>query len=58
MSRSHDREVLLGEQGKPPGKFVTAGGVRVHYVRHGDGPPVVYVHGAKGSVYDLSLIHI
>ena len=55
MSRSHDREVLLGERGKPPGKFVTAGGVRVHYVRHGDGPPVVYVHGAKGSVYDFVL---
>jgi len=39
----------------PPGEFVTAGGVRVHYVRLGEGPPVVYVHGAKGSVYDLLL---
>jgi pimeloyl-ACP methyl ester carboxylesterase len=34
---------------------VDAGGVRVHYVRAGAGPPVVYVHGAKGSVYDFTL---
>ena len=39
----------------PPGDFVTAGGVRLHYVRSGDGPPVVYIHGAKGSVYDCLL---
>jgi pimeloyl-ACP methyl ester carboxylesterase len=29
--------------------------VRVHYVRAGEGRPVVYVHGAKGSVYDFTL---
>ena len=39
----------------PPGDFVVAGGVRVHYVRAGAGPPVIYVHGAKGSVYDFTL---
>jgi pimeloyl-ACP methyl ester carboxylesterase len=39
----------------PPGEFVTALDVRVHFVRAGDGRPVVYVHGAKGSVYDLTL---
>jgi pimeloyl-ACP methyl ester carboxylesterase len=39
----------------PPGDFVTAGGVRLHYVRRGRGWPVVYIHGAKGSVYDLLL---
>jgi len=38
-----------------PGDFVVAGGVRVHYVRAGAGPPVIYVHGAKGSVYDFTL---
>ena len=27
----------------------------MHYVRRGDGPPLVYVHGAKGSVYDFTL---
>jgi pimeloyl-ACP methyl ester carboxylesterase len=39
----------------PPGDFVVAGGVRVHYVRAGEGRPVIYVHGAKGSVYDFTL---
>jgi len=34
---------------------VTAAGARVHYVRAGSGPPVVYIHGAKGSVYDFTL---
>jgi pimeloyl-ACP methyl ester carboxylesterase len=40
---------------RPPGAFVAAGDVRVHYVRRGEGPPLVYVHGAKGSVYDFTL---
>jgi pimeloyl-ACP methyl ester carboxylesterase len=39
----------------PPGAFVTAAGLRVHYVRAGEGRPVIYVHGAKGSVYDFTL---
>jgi pimeloyl-ACP methyl ester carboxylesterase len=38
-----------------PGDFVVAGSARVHYVRAGDGRPVIYVHGAKGSVYDFTL---
>jgi pimeloyl-ACP methyl ester carboxylesterase len=29
--------------------------VRVHFVRAGSGRPVVYIHGVKGSVYDLTL---
>ena len=39
----------------PPGGFVAAAGVRLHFVRRGEGPPVVYLHGAKGSVYDFLL---
>lgn len=39
----------------PPGAFVTAAGVPVHYVAGGAGRPVVSVHGAKGSVYDFLL---
>jgi pimeloyl-ACP methyl ester carboxylesterase len=39
----------------PPGSFVIAAGTRLHVVRRGEGPPVVYVHGAKGSVYDFTL---
>jgi len=34
---------------------VTAAGVPVHYVMSGEGRPVIYIHGAKGSVYDLLL---
>jgi pimeloyl-ACP methyl ester carboxylesterase len=39
----------------PPGSFVTADGVRIHYVRAGEGPAVVYIHGAKGSTLDFTL---
>jgi pimeloyl-ACP methyl ester carboxylesterase len=39
----------------PPGRFVLADGARVHYVQSGEGPPLVFVHGAKGSVYDFTL---
>ena len=55
MTSLHDRAVLPNELDQPPGRFVTAAGALVHYVRQGDGPPVVYVHGAKGSVYDFVL---
>jgi pimeloyl-ACP methyl ester carboxylesterase len=55
MMSLHDSAVRCGDRGTPPGDFVTAIGVRVHYVRHGDGRPVVYIHGAKGSVYDFML---
>jgi pimeloyl-ACP methyl ester carboxylesterase len=39
----------------PPGSFMTSAGTRLHYVRAGEGPALVYVHGAKGSSYDLTL---
>jgi len=55
MTSLRDSAVLLGELDGPPGELVRAAGVLVHYVRRGDGPPVVYIHGAKGSVYDLLL---
>ena len=52
--------VAIGEKtrprrGRPPGAFVTAAGVPVHYVRAATGRPVVYIHGAKSSVYDFLL---
>ena len=47
--------MLLGELDEPPGKFVTAAGVPVHYVLHGHGRPVIYIHGAKSSVFDFLL---
>ena len=55
MVSLHDSAVLRERLEEPPGAFVTAAGVRVHYVRRGAGPPLVYIHGAKGSVYDFML---
>jgi len=55
MTSRHDSALLLDELHTPPGKFVTAAGVPVHYVMDGEGRPVIYIHGAKGSVYDLLL---
>ena len=55
MASLHDSAVLLGAQDKPPGRFVTAAGVSVHYVMHGRGRPVIYIHGAKSSVFDFLL---
>ena len=55
MASLHDSAVLLGAQDKPPGRFVTAAGVPVHYVMHGRGRPVIYIHGAKSSVFDFLL---
>ena len=47
--------MILARSGEPPGDFVTAAGVPVHYVMHGRGRPVIYVHGAKSSVFDFLL---
>jgi pimeloyl-ACP methyl ester carboxylesterase len=55
MTSLHDSAVIRSALDQPPGDFVTAAGIPVHYVRRGVGPPVVYIHGAKGSVYDLML---
>jgi len=55
MTSLHDSAGTRGAALEPPGQFLTAAGVLIHYVRRGDGPPVVYVHGAKGSVYDFVL---
>jgi len=30
---------------KPTGKFVTVNGVKMHYVEHGEGQPVIMIHG-------------
>ncbi|MCX6371553.1 MAG: alpha/beta hydrolase [Actinobacteria bacterium] len=55
MTNRYDTAVALTGVEAPPGQFVTAVGVPIHYVRWGAGPPVVYIHGAKGSVYDFLL---
>ena len=37
----------------PRGRFVTVGGVRLHYVARGRGRPVVFLHGNGAMVEDL-----
>jgi len=37
----------------PAGRLVTARGVRLHVVDRGDGPPVVLLHGLRGSTRDF-----
>lgn len=36
----------------PEGQFLTVNGHRVHYVEKGNGPPLVLIHGASGSLRD------
>lgn len=36
----------------PVGAFVESGGLRLHYVDEGAGPPIVLVHGASGNLRD------
>ena len=51
----YETALLRGALGEAPGEFVDAQGVRVHFVRWGEGSPVVYVHGAKTSAFDFLL---
>ena len=45
-----------GEAQHPPrGSFVSAQGLRLHYVERGSGTPVVFIHGAKGSLQEWTL---
>src|SRR5262245_60386112 len=37
----------------PKGRFVTAGGARLHYVEQGSGRPIVFLHGNGAMVEDL-----
>lgn len=55
MAPLHDTPPPRSILERPPGAFVTAAGVSIHYVMSGAGRPVVLVHGAKGSVYDFLL---
>lgn len=38
----------------PTGRFVEAGGVRLHYLEKGEGPAIVLIHGASGNLRDFS----
>ncbi len=38
----------------PTGRFVTVGGVRLHYIEKGEGPPVVLLHGNVVTAEDFA----
>lgn len=51
IAHRHAREA---ERRYPPlGRFVSAGGARLHYVEQGRGPPVVFLHGNGAMVEDM-----
>ena len=51
IARWHAKEA---ERRHPPlGRFVTAGGARLHYVEQGRGQPVVFLHGNGTMVEDM-----
>ncbi len=37
----------------PLGRFIEVDGVRLHYLREGQGRPVIWIHGSFGSLYDF-----
>jgi pimeloyl-ACP methyl ester carboxylesterase len=48
------RHANAAERRYPPlGRFVTAGGARLHYVEQGRGQPVVFLHGNGAMVADM-----
>ena len=51
ISHRHARRADLAHP--PKGRFVTAGGARLHYVEHGNGRPVVFLHGNGAMVEDF-----
>src|SRR6478752_7518628 len=49
-----NRQASRAEKAYPPkGSFVSAGGVRLHYVERGQGRPVVFLHGNGMMVEDM-----
>ncbi|WP_238382681.1 alpha/beta fold hydrolase [Tabrizicola thermarum] len=52
--RASAREVAAEAAFPPSGRFVTVNGRRLHYEIAGKGPDLVLIHGASGSLRDLT----
>jgi pimeloyl-ACP methyl ester carboxylesterase len=54
-----NRRSALAERSHPPlGSFITSDGVRLHYVEHGNGPPVVFLHGNGVMIEDMLISRV
>jgi pimeloyl-ACP methyl ester carboxylesterase len=52
--RAATREAAAEAAFPPSGQFVTVDGLRLHYEMSGSGPDLVMIHGASGSLRDLT----
>lgn len=52
--RASAREAAADAAYPPTGQFVTVDGKRLHYEMSGQGPDLVMIHGASGSLRDLT----
>jgi pimeloyl-ACP methyl ester carboxylesterase len=52
--RASAREAAAEAAYPPTGQFVTVNGLRLHYEMKGEGPDLVMIHGASGSLRDLT----
>ncbi len=52
--RASARETAAEAAYPPTGQFVTVDGKRLHYEMKGEGPDLVMIHGASGSLRDLT----
>jgi pimeloyl-ACP methyl ester carboxylesterase len=52
--RASAREAMALTAFPPSGQFVTVDGKRLHYEMAGTGPDIVMIHGASGSLRDLT----
>ncbi len=52
--RASTREAAAEAAFPPSGQFVTVDGMRLHYEMAGSGPDLVMIHGASGSLRDLT----
>ena len=57
LHRYNRRAIIDAERRYPAaGEYLEAGGTRLHYVCRGQGTPVVFFHGAAGTLHDFDYV--